>query len=320
MIKKLLVAAALGTVMSTSAAIAGPFQINVGFDVNGDGSTLTSPIDELGYSGTLATSIYLGDPSVPGTAVIDTNIQSVMNSYGFAPGTYTAIDGTTSVSHQYPVSPGQTNIDTLNFTGGSGVGNGFTTGVGGFPNSWGIPGTEGTTWGITYDYHIEGVTTASGVQYNSGFFDVFYENGTDRIQVLRLNVTGSDLQAANLDIFGNVTYDFNGDGTDDAAGNSFVQNFFIDYESGLTFYELWESGFAVGDLMSVRWILDTNVNPPLPTANQLVAYDDGNSLIRQTTLDGSVTFQVVPEPWTLGLFGAGLLALGFAARRRRDQA
>ncbi|MFN2349120.1 MAG: PEP-CTERM sorting domain-containing protein, partial [Thioalkalivibrio sp.] len=182
-------------------------------------------------------------------------------------------------------------------------------------------GCSGTTWGLTYDYVIEGATTATGVQFDSGFFDVFYENGTDRIQVLRLNVTGSDLEAANLDIFGNITYDFNGDGTDDAAGNPFVQNFFVDFESGMTFYELWETGFAVGDLMSVRWILDTNINPPLPTANQLVEYDfdGGTSLIRQTTLDGSVAFQV-PEPWTLGLFGAGLLALGFAARRRRDQA
>ncbi|HSP00128.1 MAG TPA: PEP-CTERM sorting domain-containing protein, partial [Thioalkalivibrio sp.] len=142
-------------------------------------------------------------------------------------------------------------------------------------------------------------------------------NGTDRIQVLRLNVEGSEIEGPNLDIFGNITYDFDGNGTDDAAGDSFVQNFFIDVESGLTFYELWESGFAVGDLLSVSWILDTNVNPPLPTDAQLVAY--GDSLIRQTTLDGSVAFQV-PEPWTLGLFGAGLLALGFAARRRRDQA
>ncbi|HSP01387.1 MAG TPA: PEP-CTERM sorting domain-containing protein, partial [Thioalkalivibrio sp.] len=92
MIKKLLVAAALGTVMSTGAAYAGPFQIDVGYDFNGDGTTTTSSIDQLGYTFTLATSIYLGDSVVPGTPVIDTNIQSVMNSYGFAPGTYTAVD------------------------------------------------------------------------------------------------------------------------------------------------------------------------------------------------------------------------------------
>jgi hypothetical protein len=316
MIKKLLVAAALGTVMSTSAVYAGPFQIDVGFDASGNGSTSTGSIDELGYTGTLATSIYLGDPGTPGTAVVDTNIESVMNAYGFASIAGTPYGGPNPGTFSYPLDPSQKNIASLNPINTFADNNGFTNGI---TVPYGTPVGDGVFWGLTYDYHIEGVTTAAGVDFNSGFFDVFYENGTDRIQVLRLNVTGSDLEVANLDIFGNVSYDFNGDGTDDAAGDSFVQNFFIDVESGLTFYELWESGFAVGNLMSVRWILDTNVNPPLPSADQLAMTDTG-ALIRQTTLDGSVGFQVVPEPWTLGLFGAGLLALGFAARRRRDQA
>ncbi len=58
--------------------------------------------------------------------------------------------------------------------------------------------------------------------------------------------------------------------------------------------------------------LDTNVNPPFPTADQLLAFDvagnvvDVNNpgvidhVIRQTTLDGSVTASI-PEPSTLVL-------------------
>jgi len=315
MIKKLLVAAALGTVMSTGAAYAGPFQIDVGFDASGNGSTLTGSIDELGYTGTLATSIYLGDPGTPGTAVIDTNIESVMNTYGFASIEGDTYGGPNPGTFSYPLDPSQKNIASLNPINSFADNNGFTNGI---TVPYGVPSGDGVFWGLTYDYMIEGVTTATGVNFNSGYFDVFYENGTDRIQVLRLNVEGSEIAGPNLDIFGHISYDFDGNGTDDAAGDSFVQNFFVDVESGLTFYELWASGFAVGDLMTVSWILDTNVNPPLPTADQLALTDTG-ALIRQTTLDGSVAFQV-PEPWTLGLFGAGLLALGFAARRRRDQA
>ncbi len=317
MIKKTLVVSALGALMSANVAMAGPFVIDTGFDFDGAGGTTTTAANELGYTDTRATSIYLGDPSVAGTPVVDTNIESVMNSYGFAEGTFTAIDGTSDVDMSYPNDPAQKNIDALNFVDAAPDGNGFVSGVGGFPNDYGFAGVEGSTWGLTYDYMIEGTTTATGVSYNSGYFDVYFEDGTDRTQVVRLNVTGSDLAAANLDIFGNVTYDFDGDGIDDAAGDSFLENFFVDVESGETFYSLWKAGYDVGNLMNVSWILDTNVNPPLPTEDELVAFagEDGTSLIRQANLDGSVVFQV-PEPWTLGLFGAGLLALGFVARRR----
>lgn len=310
MIKKILTAAALGAFVSAGAAVADPFQIDVGYDATGNGSTLTGIIDELGYTGTLATSIYLGDPGSPGTTVIDTNIESVMNSYGFAPGVHTAIDGVTAVNFQYPLDPSQKNIAALNPINVNADLNGFTDGV--TVNYGTAAPNDGVFWGITYDYVIEGQTTATGVEYTSGYFDVFFEDG-NRTQILRMNVTGSDLQAANLHIFGDISFDFNGDGIDNAEGDSFIQNFFVDVGTGQTFYDLWLAGG-----FSVDWILDTNVDPPLPTADQLVALGDG-ALFRQTSLDGSVTFEVtaVPEPLMLSLFGAGLLALGFAVRRGR---
>ncbi|OOG27253.1 hypothetical protein B1C78_03705 [Thioalkalivibrio denitrificans] len=310
MIKKLVVAAALGTLMSTGTAFGSAFQINVGYDATGDGSTLTGVIEELGYTGTRATSIYLGDPSVAGTQIIDTNIDSVMDSYGFSAGSHTTVGGTT-VSFNYPLDPQQKNISALNFLG-AGEGNGFTDGVI-VPYGATAP-NDGVFWGITYDYNIQGQITATGLEFTSGSFDVYFENGTDRIQVLRLDVTGSQLDPANLYLTGPISYDFAG------ADDAFVQNFFVDVASGMTFYELWAAGEDTK--LGINWILDTNIDPPIPTLDQLVAFtydDDQTALFRQTNLDGSVTFQVVPEPMMLTLFGAGLLALGFAARRRRNQ-
>jgi hypothetical protein len=313
MIKSAISGAVL-TAAFASSAIAGPFSINVGYDGSGNGSTSTTPVAELGYSGTLATSFYLGNPAVVGTTVIDTNIASVMTGLGFTTGSQTTIGGDT-VNFSFPSNPGGTNIDTLNFASTPTDGNGFVSGEGGFPNNYGNTFFDGPTWGFTYDYEIIGQTTATGVQYTDGYFDLFFEDGSTREQVLRFNVSGSNLNQANLDLFGGVSFDFDGNGTDDAAGNTFVQNLFVDDKTGKSFYELWLAGLP--SELAVRWNLDTNVNPPLPSEEQLVlaAFDGGEALIRQTTLDGSVVFSV-PTPSVLGLLGLGLLALGGITRRR----
>lgn len=328
--KKTLVAAAIAGLFA-SAASASTFYLNPGFDGGfaPDGDTLTAEIYELGYTGTLATSFYLGDPATPGTMVVDTNIKSVMDSYGFSAGTFQSIANPSNpVTLSYPVAPGQLNIDNLNTVDPSS--SDFEGFVNGQQVLYGTPTQNGVTWGLTYLYNIVGETTATGVSFTSGYFDVFYATGNtpaDWTQVLRLNVTGSELNVANLDIFGNVTFDFNGDGTDDAAASPFIQNLFVDAASGKSFYDLWLAGLP--SPLAVGWKLDTNVNPPLPTANQLVAFQYGcsptggdckTSLVRQTTLDGSVTFNVVPEPSALLLLGAGLLGIGASRRLGRKVA
>lgn len=316
MIKNILAAATLVALATGGAASAAPFQIETGDDATGNGSTSTGLINELGYSGTLATSIYFGDPAVAGTTVVDTNMETVMDSFGFATGNQTTIGGST-VNFSYPLDPSQKNIASLNPLNDAAANNGFTEGT---QVAYGTSApNEGVFWGLTYDYRVEGQTTGTGIEYNSGYFDLFYEDGTAREQVLRLNVTGSNLQQSNLDVFGQVSFDFNNDGTDDAAGNSFVQNFFYNPERDRTFYDIWSDTDAGLSTLAVNWILDTNVNPPVPDEDQLVALtndDDETFLFRQTTLDGSVTFEV-PEPLTLSLFGLGLVGLAFTLRRRR---
>lgn len=303
MIKRTLAVAAVLSALS-GPVLATPISMNNGIDwaSDADTSTSTAAFDELGYTGTRATSIYLGSPATVGTVVVDTNETSVMNFYGFSAGSKTTIGGAT-VSASYPVIPFGLNVDALNTTA---LGNGFS-------NAQLFPyGTSGT-WGLTYDYTITGVITATGISFNSGYFKIYYEDGVVRKQVGLLNVSGSTLNAANLDVFGTFSFDFNGDTIDNDA-DAFVKNFWkSEAPFGDTFYNVWAANKD-----GVAWSLDTNVNPPIPSVNDLWVSSTG-ALIRQTSLDGSIVFNV-PEPGSLALMGLGLLGFGLSRRVKRQAA
>lgn len=313
---KLALAAAVAS-GAMSAATAAPFFIDTGVDaaIDANGSTKTAIIDELGYTGTLATSIYLGNPTVAGTSVIDTNNMALAAGFGFSTGNKTAVAGNT-INFKNPADPTNLNINALNSPPDV---NGF--GSGEPPVPYGFGGTAGAgngVWGLTYTYELYGTTvdvdgngTSDQVKYTSGYFDVYYQDAAgafaanasanDGRKVLRLLVTGSEFQGVNLSITGKLDYSA-------ASGitlDPFVKNLF-NTANGKTFFDAAENA---------SWIIDTNVNPPIPTPDQLWASPNG-PLFRQATLDGSITF-AAPEPGSLALLGFALAGAGFVTSRRR---
>ncbi|MBK5943850.1 PEP-CTERM sorting domain-containing protein [Halorhodospira halophila] len=307
--------ATIGVGLAAPTAWAGPFIIDVGTDFSGNDRTTTEPIRTLGFSNIYATSFYLGDPNTIGTTIIDTNILSEMNGLGYSAGTYPALDGTSQVTLRDPNMVADRSISRLQYedsdTSGINAGNRHSG------ENWASPDNEG--WGLTFDYRIEGrIVEGPGGDpepyFDSGYFDVFYQNGPSeqRTQVLRMVLEDSVLQAPNLDLLGILTYeDFDSD-------SALVQDFFLDTETGRTFYDL----ITEGEVISISWRLDTNVDPPLPLDSNLadLSAENGDMVFaRQTELSGSVRYQVnqVPEPTTIGLLGLGLMWLAWVMGKGR---
>ncbi len=326
--KKIILTAVITGLLSANA-YAGQLQLDVGTDYNGDGDSLTdAPINQFGFTGTLSTSFYEIDAQGNLTGVVtDTNKRTSMDALGFNVLNQTTLSGAaadylTSVAgiqpYQYTDVPTQSQIDALNP-------------LGAFNDTENFNNVSAGGWGLTFEYEITGTLdfVNETTNYNQGSFEAYvYDTATvsaavaggatledainaNKDQVLRLDVTSSFNNAGGLFVFGDINFDFNDDGIDNDA-SALAQDFLIDIDTGLTYYDLWSAG--TGTELTFR--LDTNVDPVIPQNSELVATADGTKVYRQATLDGSVVFNV-PEPSSIALIGLSLLGFGAVSRKKK---
>ena len=262
----------------------------------GDANAATGIFNEFGFNQTLATSIYdLSDGSVLGsfydTNVLGNNVTPNTLDYANVPASGTALDGFTAVSLVLPVCGAQCDLNALS------------------PLTPPLTGADSegflTTWDLQTEFTFFGTLTASGPIYTGGTFDVYFRDllnaGANSGLALSGTLTGSNLQAANLNLFFDLTF----------SAPNFL---WIDNGSGFV-----SASQAIADGNTPTLTLDTNIDPPIPTADQLLLVVDAGfnpNAIRQARLDGSITSQV-PEPATLALVGLAVLGAGAGARRGR---
>ncbi|MEE4108584.1 MAG: PEP-CTERM sorting domain-containing protein [Halieaceae bacterium] len=262
-----------------------------------DADTETTSFLEFTFGQFLATSIYDDTNFLEGgtTSFRDTNILSLLTDQGIpAGGVSGTSEGGATVTLNQPIVPDQVDFDGLQPLIPPAVnrdGEGF-----------------GLNWGLRVEYDFTGSLGPGGPSYTGGGFDVFLDTANYGLEatdpasgtlLFSAAVTGSQIQAANLNIFFDVT-------------NALPGFLFTETGGGFTDVSTLSTPLPI--------TLDTNVNPPIPDPNQLLAITDINDgtvrFARQTTLDGSVRAEV-PAPATVALLGLGLLGMGARLRRGR---
>ncbi|MGQ8364382.1 PEP-CTERM sorting domain-containing protein [Glaciecola sp. 1036] len=297
---------ATAIIASSSVAMASNVYINLAnnsYDTNrfigsADADTATGQFTELGFSQLWATSIYDLNPdmSLAGT-VTDTNITADLAAAGIPGGPYNSIDGSTSSSLVSPdCALGQCDIDALSPL---------------------VPplGTDNEgflqTWDIQVEYSLTANLTPAGPQYYTGYIEFFFNdllNDANDRSIMLAEVTGSSIEAANLNIFFDIV--------SAELGFFFVED---DYGNFQDAGQLALDAVTSDDYAKLN--LDTNVDPDgdtpvIPTASDLFVTSSGQAA-RQSGLDGSIAASLVPEPSMLALLGLSIIGFGVASRRRK---
>ncbi|MFO8003723.1 PEP-CTERM sorting domain-containing protein [Thioalkalivibrio sp.] len=280
--KSLLLTAALGMAMASPAA-AGPIQIDLG------GGNVTPEINSIGNGDTGETSLFFGnsDPNV--TDITVTNNNDLLSSFGLS--TYGLGDRVMEVNPSL------------------GLFSGF--GFSAQPADWGTSFDGLTSWGLTTDFTFNGQAIGDPqnpdtVFFTDGFFSLDYQtssDGTGAVRVLEATLASGGAGLGNIVLNSNVFYD-------NIAGDDFVENFFIDVNSGSTFFDLVSNDINV--------LARTDTNRDIGELTFTGNTGEGELLATSTNQLNNTTRFEVPEPGMLVLLGTGLLFLGFLATRRRQ--
>lgn len=288
--------ALLGSMALSANAFAEEIYIDRGVNGDLDADTVTDNFNQLGFGQWRATSVYqdldLSGGLSDADSIYDTNIQANLVAIAGGPGpqSFPSLSGGPNVTIDTTITSNNASFTAL-------LPLIFLNSQEGF----------GSTWNLTSQYELfgnYGDLVNNNQPFSSGYFDIFYNTDLDpgnELKLLTLNVTGSDLQVGNLNIFGEVT---------------FASPTFFNFANP-------DASFAsiVGSAVNINWLLDTNVDPPIPVPSQLAVVPNGPAgdyFIRQTELDGSIEFERIPEPATTALLALGLLGLGAVARKKKQ--
>lgn len=177
----------------------------------------------------------------------------------------------------------------------------------------------GLDWNLQLSWELSGVAVVSTDANNNTIYQGIFNSGNVIFTINELSgavPTGNSWDVLNLSVFGSGFIN-NGVGIQiNSEISSVAQGVFFTTYNNRDFFDYFTSGdffLAIGqaDISNLN-------NAPVCSQNQNA--DGFFECSRTTTVGTASIFTQVPEPTSVAILGAGLLGMGFAARRRRNKA